>query len=458
MSSDLLKEFGSPEVIPWRADANQSAANRASVDEDEFGDFEDPSNNEDVTHAQSSLLPSDAVVHPVGSESNGVHSLSAELGYTHPSMTEVRDASSDDDDWGEFSQQSVMFDADVEVIRQKKEAGRILAEQHGLNQEHVDVLLHPIATTTEALTPTSPVSAATRANDCKPSPKATKNPLQFSKDASKNRVEATESTNYEQATTHDEPWLDFETVEATEAGGPGPKSPKAPYSHTLKAVDFSNLGPPPSNIPPPSILLPLVATTFASLPTELKTIQTRQPSDQPSSTTLSAIGNLLSALRAAARILAGRKLRWKRDTLLAQGMKIGPAHAGKAGGGMKLAGLDGAESRREDREAAEALQVWKQRAGASRSTVAALNGRLPEGKRFRMPDVADGLPVRQGKASEGAVTAARCCFLCGIKRDERVAKVDVEVEDSFGEWWVEHWGHVDCVAFWENHKDFLRQR
>ena len=455
MSSDLLKEFGSPEVIPWRVDANQSAANIASVDEDEFGDFEDPSNNGDVTHAQSSLLPSDTVVHPVGSESHWVHSLSADSGYTHSSMTEVRDASSNDDDWGEFSQQSVMFDADVEATRQKKEAERILAEQHR-NQEHVNVLLHPTATSTEAFIPTFPVSAVTRANDGQRSPKATKARLQSSKDASKHRVEATEATNFEQATMHDEPWMEFETAEATEAEGPGPKSSNAPYFHTLKkAAETSNLGPPPTNIPPPSILLPLIATTIASLATELKTIQSRQPLDQPS--TVSAIGASLSALRAAARILAGRKLRWKRDALLAQSMKIGPAHSGKAGG-MKLAGVDRAESRREDQEAAEALQVWRQQAGALRSTVAAFNGRLPEGERFRMPDIANGVPIRQGKASEGTVTAAKCCFLCGVKRDERVAKVDVEVEDSFGEWWVEHWGHIDCVAFWENHKDFLRQR
>ena len=456
MSSDLLKEFGSPEVIPWRADASQNSANKASVDEDEFGDFEDPSNNEDVTHARISLLPSDAVLHPVGSKSNGVRSLSADSGYTHSSMTEVRDASSNDDDWGEFSQQSVMFDADVEAIRQKKEAERILAEQRE-TQEHVNALLHPTTTTTkEAFTPTSLVSNVTRANDGQRSPKATKAPLHFSNDASKHRVEATEATNPEQATMHDEPWMDFELVEATEAGEPGSKSSNAPYPRTLKAAETSNLGPPPTNIPPPSILLPLIATTVTSLTTDLKIIQSHQSPNQPN--TASAISASLSALRAAARILAGRKLRWKRDTPLAQSMKIGPAHSGGKAGGMKLAGLDRAESRREDQEAAEALQVWRQHAGPLRSTVAALNGRLAEGERFQMPDIADGLPVRQGKASEGTVTAVKCCFLCGIKRDERVARVDVEVEDSFGEWWVEHWGHVDCVAFWKNHKDFLRQR
>ena len=457
MSSDLLKEFGSPEVIPSHTDANQSAANKALVDEDDFGDFEDPSNNEDVTHAESSLLPFDAVVHPVGSESNRVHSLSADSGYVQPytlsSMMEVQDAPSNDDDWGEFSQQSVMFDADLEAIRQKKEAGHILAEQRR-TQEHVSIPLYPTATTTGAFTPTSPVSAITRANGGQRSPKATKPPLQFSKDASKHRVEAAEATNLEQATMHDEPWMDFETAEAPE---PRPNSSKTPYSRTFKAIETSNLGPPPSNIPPPSILLPLIATTIASLATDLKTIQSRQPLDQPSSTA-SEINASLSALRAAARVLAGRKLRWKRDTLLSQSMKIGPAHSGKAGGGMKLAGVDRAESRREDQEAAEALQVWQQHAGALRSTVAAFNGRLPEGERFPMPDMADGLLIRQGQASEGTVAAAKCCFLCGIRRDERVAKVDVEVEDSFGEWWVEHWGHVDCVAFWENHKDFLRQR
>ena len=454
MSSDLLKEFASPDVNPWRADANESSANRASVDEDDFGDFEDPGNDEDVTHTGNPSLPSNAVRHIVGSESNWLQPSSSDAGYLQAygrsSMTEPQDTLSNDDDWGDFSQQSVIFDADLEVTKQKKEADRILARQ-SRPEKPTDILLH-LSTTPKAFTPTSPVPTTNRANSGRESPKAMKAPLQNSKDVAKHRVEATETTYFEKATTDDEPWADFET---TEAAKPEPELADAPPLRISKAAKASNLGPPPSNIPPPSILLPVIASIFGSLATESKNIQARQPLNQLS--IVSYIGALLSSIRAAARILAGRKLRWKRDKLLSQSMKIGPAHSGKAGG-MKLAGVDKAESRREDQEAAEALLVWKQQAGPLRSTISTCNGQLPEHERFKIPDIAENMPIRQGKPSEGMVSAPKCCFLCGIKRDERVAKVDVDVEDSFGEWWVEHWGHVDCVAFWENHKDFLRQR
>ena len=153
--------------------------------------------------------------------------------------------------------------------------------------------------------------------------------------------------------------------------------------------------------------------------------------------------------------MAGRKLRWKRDNFLSQSMKIGPA-SGKTSG-MKLVGVDKAETSKEDQEAAEALVAWKQQVGPLRSTVSMINVHLPGGG-LSFPDISAAMPIRVAKSSEGALTAPKCCFLCGIKRDERVAKVDVDVEDSFGEWWTEHWGHKDCVTFWSNHKASLVQR
>lgn len=451
MSLDLLKEFGDLNVNLKRVGASQNSANKASVDEDDFGDFEEP---ETVTHPQGSLLSPDAARHSVSSGKSGSQTPSMDAGYiqpySHSFMTDVQDTPSNDDDWGDFSQQSVIFDADVEFTRQRKEAEQTLAERRR-PEESINIQLHPTPIT-ETYTPTSSISATTGVNNSDGSLKTTKPRLQSLKDVSKRRVEAPKATDFEKASTEDEPWVDFQ---ATEAAKPGPKPSSTPSLRTLKAAEASNLGPPPSNIPPPSILFPLITTIFGSLATELRNVQSRQPSDQPS--ILSQLRALLSTVQAAARILAGRKLRWKRDKLLSQSMKIGPAHSGKAGG-MKLAGVDKAESRREDQEAAEALQVWKQQAGPLRSTIAALNTRLPERERFKMPKVAENMPIRQGKPSEGMVTAPKCCFLCGIKRDERVAKVDADVEDSFGEWWVEHWGHVDCVGFWENHKDNLRQR
>ncbi|KAL9134011.1 MAG: hypothetical protein Q9175_004807 [Cornicularia normoerica] len=455
MSSDLLKEFGSPEVNPWRGVASQSPATKASAAEDDFGDFEDPENGMNALYSHERISPrSNAVRYPVDSDWSGTQPQSMDRGYlqsyVHSSTSEVQDAPSNEDDWGDFSQQSVIFDADIEATWQKKEADGTFVDQHR-PKEPTDILLHP-TTNTKAFTPAPPVPAQTEANDSQGSLKLAKCRHHFLKDDFKRRVEATKSKDLEQPTIDGDPWVDFE---AAEAARPMQKPPNTPPSHTLEVAEASIFGPPPSNIPPPSILLPVIATVLVSLATNLKTVTSHQSLDQPS--TLSQLHPLLSTIRAAARILAGRKLRWKRDNILSQSMKIGPAHSGKRGG-MKLAGVDKAESRREDQEAAEALQIWKQQAGPLRSTIATLNGQLPETERFKIPEIADSMPIRQGRPSEGMVTAPRCCFLCGIKRDERIAKVDVDVEDSFGEWWVEHWGHFDCVAFWENHKDLLRQR
>lgn len=453
MSSDLLKEFGSLQVNPWHTGASQNSANRVLVDEEDFGDFEIPG-NDIVTHTQSSLSLPNAVRYTVASEGSGVQKSSTSAGslqpYIHSSTTDVQASLSNDDDWRDFSQQSVIFDADVESTRQKKEAERTLAD-HVRSKEPISVLPHPTASVKEYI-PTSPIPAITKTNGSQGPLRHTNARLQSSKDPSKRRGEATKATDSENPTMDEEPWVDFE---AAEAAKPGPESSKAPVLWTVEKANVPNLGPPPSNIPPPSVLLPVIAKIFGSLATELKTLTSHPPLDQP--ITLSQIRALLSVVRAAARVLAGRKLRWKRDSLLAQSMKIGPAHSGKVGG-MKLAGLDKAESRREDQEAAEALQVWKQQVGPLRSMIAALNSQLAEHERFKIPEIADNMPIRQGKPSEGMVSAPKCCFLCGIKRDERVAKADVDVEDSFREWWVEHWGHVDCVDFWENHKDSLRQR
>ena len=453
MSSDLLKEFGSLQVNPWQTGASEHSANRALVDEDDFGDFEDPG-NDIVTHTQNSLPLPNAVRYTVGSEGSGVQRSSTSAGslqpYIHSSTTDVQAALSNDDDWGDFSQQSVIFDADVESTRQKKNAERTLADPFR-SKEPISVLPHP-TTSVKEYTPTSSIPAIIRTNGSQGPLQHTHARLRSSKDLSKRGVEATKATDSAKPTMHEEPWVDFE---AAEAARPGPEPSSAPLSRILEKANVSILGPPPSNIPPPSVLLPVIATIFGSLATNLKTVTSHPPLDQP--ITLSQIRTLLSVVRAAARILAGRKFRWKRDNILAQSMKIGPAHSGKAGG-MKLAGLDKAESRREDQDAAEALQIWKQQVGPLRSMIAALNSQLPVHERSKIPEIADNMPIRQGKPSEGVVSAPKCCFLCGIKRDERVAKVDVDVEDSFGEWWVEHWGHIDCVDFWESHKESLRQR
>ncbi|KAL8860216.1 MAG: hypothetical protein Q9198_010588 [Flavoplaca austrocitrina] len=135
-------------------------------------------------------------------------------------------------------------------------------------------------------------------------------------------------------------------------------------------------------------------------------------------------------------------------------MSIGPANAGKAGG-MKLTGVDRNEARREDQEAAEVVKLWQQQAGGIKSQIAKVNAQQSEVK-FAIPEYSDNMPIRVAKLGEGGLTAPKCCFLCGLKRDERVARLDVSVEDSFREWWTDHWGHTDCIRFWEEHKDSLK--
>ena len=217
----------------------------------------------------------------------------------------------------------------------------------------------------------------------------------------------------------------------------------------------------PANIPPPSTLLSLTATLFQSLPAEIKTLLAAWKTSTGQSTdinhaTLDQVKLQLSYTRAIARIIAGRKLRWKRDIRLSQSMKIGPAQAGKLGG-MKLTGIDRTESRREDQEAAEVVRIWKQQVGSLRASVASAKAHH-SGTDLAIPEISEMMPVRALKGSEGAHTAPKCCLLCGLKREERVEKVDVNVEDSFGEWWTEHWGHYECRKFWESHEGSLQQR
>ena len=205
-------------------------------------------------------------------------------------------------------------------------------------------------------------------------------------------------------------------------------------------------GPPPTNIPPPSLLL--------SLSTSVVQNNFKHKRIVPDILQNQDIPQMLCHARAMSRILNGRKLRWKRDSFLSQSMRIG--QAGKQGG-MKLTSIDKTESRREDQEAAELQQAWKQQAGLLRAVVSAANANDSTGS-TRVPEILANAPVRVAKTDEGAVTAPKACFLCGLRRDERVLRVDFEVEDSFGEWWVEHWGHVDCVGFWNQFKDLLPQK
>ncbi|KAK4044040.1 hypothetical protein C8A01DRAFT_31911 [Parachaetomium inaequale] len=236
-------------------------------------------------------------------------------------------------------------------------------------------------------------------------------------------------------------------------------------AHPPPPAPEANPGPPPTNIPPPAILLSLFPSLLDLASTALlKPLFTLPPSSPAhqrvlaSDATLTFLRGYLALATVAARLIAGRKHRWHRDKFLAQGMSIAALGGSGVGGqrGMKLASVDKAQAAHEDREAAEVAGVWKRQVGRLRAVVAGVNAaNQQQHGTLRVPEVAVGLAVSTAK---GVPTAPRACVVCGLKRDERVAKVDGEVEDSFGEWWVEFWGHRECRNFWVGHEKELRQR
>ncbi|KAI2639717.1 hypothetical protein GGS26DRAFT_280275 [Hypomontagnella submonticulosa] len=214
---------------------------------------------------------------------------------------------------------------------------------------------------------------------------------------------------------------------------------------------------PPTNVPPPSILL----SVFPQLFDQANTLLYKPVSGQPFSAknrilsdpkTIEYLKGYLALATVAARVIAGRKLRWHRDKFLAQRMSISAAGSK----GMKLAGIDKTQAAREDREAADVVANWKEQIGRLRSAVAAANSSIKSSaEQMKVPEISESMQIQTEKM---VPTAPKACVVCGLKRNERVSKVDHEVEDSFGEWWVDHWGHLACKRFWLQHENALRQR
>ena len=222
-----------------------------------------------------------------------------------------------------------------------------------------------------------------------------------------------------------------------------------------KSVDHNDS--PPTNVPPPTVLLAFFPDVLNSFQSTLFSPGLKQKI-QSNPALLTTLKSYLSTSIVSAHVLSGRKLRWKRDKLLSQSMSIGQAGA-RGRSGMKLMGLDRAEAAREDREAEIFVRWWKDQAGRLRSAVAAANlAIMDHGEHLSVPEIQETMPVRAATLDDGAFTAPKCCFLCGLKREERVAKIDAKVEDSFSEWWVDHWGHRACRDFWIEQSDNLKHR
>ena len=208
---------------------------------------------------------------------------------------------------------------------------------------------------------------------------------------------------------------------------------------------------PPRNVPPPSILLGFACTAVLKNQIPVKPLrQTAQMTDSTEKELEDALRDYLETLRVFARILAGRKVRWKRDSNLSQSMKIGPA-GGKAGG-MKLVAVDKAEAKREDRDAAEFIRIWKENLNQTRGSLAMAKMKAD------LPGISETMAIRTLKRIDGGITAPGPCALCGLRREERVSRVDVDILDSFSEWWVDFFGHAACKQFWEDNEEMLRQR
>lgn len=247
------------------------------------------------------------------------------------------------------------------------------------------------------------------------------------------------------------------------ADEPEPQIPPRRSSKTSQRIASAQevVGPPPTNVPPPSILLSAFPELLEEADTKLYKPTANQAPGLKSriyadSATLDYLRGYLMLAGVAARILAGRKLRWHRDRILSQSMTISAAGSK---GGMKLAGIDKTQTAREDREAADVVSMWRDHLGKLKSAVAAANIGIQKQpvklEPMKVPEINDHMIVSTAKM---VLTAPRPCVVCGLKRDERVKGVDGEVEDSFGEWWVDHWGHRACRNFWLGNEQRLRSR
>ncbi|EAT80705.2 hypothetical protein SNOG_11661 [Parastagonospora nodorum SN15] len=151
--------------------------------------------------------------------------------------------------------------------------------------------------------------------------------------------------------------------------------------------------------------------------------------------TINYLQGYLVLANVAAHIIAGRKLRWKRDQHLSQGMRIGPASS-RATSGMKLTGIDRGENMKEERETSDVVRVWKEQVGRLRHVVSGTN-QIKAGTLGLVPDLQETMPVKTLKQSEGGIPARQPCMMCGLKREERVTATDMATDDSFGEWWID---------------------
>lgn len=238
----------------------------------------------------------------------------------------------------------------------------------------------------------------------------------------------------------EEPWDDLDDVKAENTASSNRSAASLPQQNlaesvlTTDSVQRSR----PTNMPPPAVLLAWLPIVFSALAS-----QARQPNADP------MVGiAAVQAYRVSARVIAGRAARWKRDTILAQGMRIGVA--GRSGG-MKLTALDRGEGRKEDQAAEDVITSWTRFSHV-------LNAAIAKAKIQRPPMALSVKLTARPATGLDVLSAPHICAACGLRRNERVIGIDVSVSDTFGEFWIEHWGHKDCADTWYRFNNLLDQR
>jgi hypothetical protein len=160
--------------------------------------------------------------------------------------------------------------------------------------------------------------------------------------------------------------------------------------------------------------------------------------------------------RLSGRIVAGRAQRWRRDNLLSQSLRMSDMSHGNKQSGMKLSSLSKSETQREAREASETVTAWNARFSSFTSALRKHNIVLPKETKLRL---SEPMAVKILKSEQGGMDASYICPVCGLKRNERVVGVDdAGVEDVFGDFWQDGWGHIDCADAWYQYNELLSQR
>ncbi|EED20146.1 conserved hypothetical protein [Talaromyces stipitatus ATCC 10500] len=443
MSADLLAEFGTNSNQPSSA----SQGNDSFFDDD-FDSFVSPEPTDDSALGFQSKI-SGAEKHHSGSQyaldTDTFPPVSEGAEVLFDAAAEVSSGKDDEDDWGAFetanltpSCQLLDIENDIQPLPTSISRPDLVVSNVSVS---VDLLsLEDKPESTQSIV--SQIAPSSRHLQTLKSPAFSQKPAA----KSKSRPNASEDDFFGE-------WDDFEdgTAEKPQSQTPISTSTKeartsisTSSTKTRKSSQSQSIVR-PTNIPPPSVLLQIIPSLLEQFRGQLNDSKRGSTAPNPE-----FITNLIQTLRAASRVIAGRILRWKRDTILSQSMKIGPAQSGKSSG-MKLSSISRGESIKEEQEAVGVLEAWRHHASALNSAIQA-SGERP------VPVITDKVRVITVSAEQGALKASHACALCGLKRDERLPKLDDDAQDSFGDWWIEYWGHTDCKWFWEENSNKLNHR